>query len=72
MPASENARRITVRVPFSEAAMHSRIAGKELEAVEEDLYCNGNVIPAGERRGCYVLTGTARLPLLKTEAGWHT
>lgn len=72
MPASTYARRQTVEVPFSEAAMFHRIAGQTLEAVEEDLYYNGNTVPENERRGCYVSTevGASRIPLLKSEAGW--
>lgn len=65
-------RRRTVEVPYSEAAIHSRVAGMTLEAVEEDRYVNGSVIPPVERCGCYVIAPTgARVPLLKSEAGWE-
>lgn len=70
MPASENARRVTATVPHSEAAMHSRLAGKTLVLVEEDRYVNGDPIPYAQRNGCYALDGGARVPLLKVEAGW--
>ena len=66
-------RRQTVQVPYSEAAIHSRVAGMVLEAVEEARYVNGNVIPPDQRRGCYVITPSgARVPLLKSEAGWQS
>lgn len=69
-PASLPTRR-TVQVPYSEAALHARVAGMTLEAVEEDRYVNGSLIPPAERRGCYVVApGGARVPLLKAEAGW--
>lgn len=64
-------RRQTVEVPYSEAAIHARVAGMVLEAVEEDRYINGSLIPPAQRRGCYVITpGGQRVPLLKVEAGW--
>ena len=70
MPASENALHKRVTLPHSEAAMHHRIAGMTLEAIEEDTFYNGQPIPKEARCGCYVLYGFSRIPLLKTEAGW--
>src|SRR5215208_2641501 len=35
----------TVLVPFSEAAIFSRVAGMTLEAIEEDRFVNGSPIP---------------------------
>lgn len=61
----------TVQVPYSEAAVYARVAGMTLEAVEEDRYVNGSLIPPAQRRGCCVVApGGARVPLLKSEAGW--
>lgn len=66
-------RRQTVQVPYSEAAIFARIAGMTLEAVEEDRYVRGSLIPPAQRRGCYVVVASsgARVPLLKLEAGWR-
>lgn len=62
----------TVDVPYSEVAMHCGIAGMTLEAVEEATYVNGRTIPREQRHGCYVITASgARLPMLKSEAGWR-
>jgi hypothetical protein len=66
MPRSELARTQIVEVPFSEAAIYCGLAGKDLLAVEEDLYMNGNEIPMSKRAGCFV----NNIPLLKAEAGW--
>lgn len=72
MPASEYAYGRLVTVPFSEAAIASRLAGQTCLALEEDIYVNGNTIPMDERRGCYVLSrSNQRVPLLKSEAGWN-
>ena len=65
-------RRQRVQVRYSEAAMHARVAGLTLEAVEdEDRYVNRSLIPPAQRRGCYVVAPSgARVPLLKVEGGW--
>jgi hypothetical protein len=73
---SDNARHQRVTVPYSEAAMHCRVAGRELDAFEEDTYMNGEEIPLSKRNGCYVMfynatAGVVRIPLLKSEAGWE-
>lgn len=72
MPSRSGAQRRRVNVPYSEAAIHSRIAGTSAIAVEEDLFVNGDVIPEGRRLGCFVKTAGATVPLLKGEAGWES
>ena len=70
--SSTEAETRTVTVPYSEAAMFCRLAGQTLTAVECDRYVNGNVIPREQRTSCIVITATgARIPLLKSEAGWE-
>jgi hypothetical protein len=67
----EPARRQLVNVPWSEAAMHCGIAGRQLFAIEESRYCNGAPIPLADRRGCRVVMSDGRsVPMLKSEAGW--
>lgn len=74
MPSSENAERRTIDIAYSECAMHCGVAGRMLEVVEEDIFCNGKTIPVNERRGCYVISNGAEfhsVPMLKSEAGWR-
>lgn len=65
------AERRKVVVPYSEAAVHSGIAGMELMAREEDCYVNGAMIPKEKRVGCIVYGPKGAVPLLKSEAGWE-
>jgi hypothetical protein len=58
-----------VTLPYSEAAMSLGIAGREMLAVEEDIYMNGHLIPVEKRLGCFVI-GAFTYLLLKSEAGW--
>jgi hypothetical protein len=58
-------------IPYSEAAMHTGLAGKRLRVEEEVRYANGGRIPPAQRLGCYAITADgARVPLVKSEAGW--
>jgi hypothetical protein len=72
MPSSDKAVRITLEIPYSECAMHCGIAGKTLTVIEEDRFSNGQVIPNERRYGCYAIDDNgARIPMLKSEAGWR-
>lgn len=72
MPPSDSAVRTTLKIPYSEVAMHVGIAGKELIAIEEDTFYNGETIPEDARCGCYVMDEKGvRIPMLKSEAGWR-
>jgi len=73
MPSSKNAERRIINIAYSECAMHCGVAGRTLEVVEEDLFMNHRTIPNNKRDGCYVISTTtnARIPMLKSEAGWR-
>jgi hypothetical protein len=72
MPSSDRAVRVTLEIPYSECAMHCGIAGKTLTVIEEDTYFSGNSIPSHKRNGCYAIDDNgARIPMLKSEAGWR-
>jgi allantoicase len=81
MPSSANARRQTIKIAYSECAMHCGVAGKTLEVIEKDTFYNGSAIPEISRNGCYVImpydvddgtTYNREIPMLKREAGWRS